>query len=126
MATLMVRARSAAEMPVLVPIVRVDRHAERGVAPRGVVADLQRNLELVEPLGHHRQADQPAPVPRHEVDRVGRHPIGGHREIALVLAILVVDDDDHLPAAIAATRAFHAREGRRTAWTVSKAKRASS
>ena len=61
--------------------------------------DHQRNLELVEPLAGHRQADQAAAVLGHEVDRLGRHLLGGHRQIAFVLAILVVDDDDHLAAA---------------------------
>ena len=58
-----VAARSAAEMPVVVPRLRVDRHAERRSRTREVFCDdHQRNLELVEPLGRHRQADQPAAV----------------------------------------------------------------
>ena len=40
-----------------------------------------------------------AAVPRHEVDRLGRHLLGGHRQIAFVLAILVVHDDDQLAGA---------------------------
>ena len=45
------------------------------------------------------QADQPAPVPRHEVDGLRRHLRRRHRQVAFVLAILVVDDDDHLTGA---------------------------
>src|SRR3546814_20063150 len=41
------------------------------------------------------RSDQPAPVRRHEVDRVGGHHLRGDDEIALVLAILVVDEDEH-------------------------------
>ena len=34
---------------------------------------------------------------RHEVDGVRRRELGGDDEIALVLALGIVDDDDHLP-----------------------------
>ncbi len=59
----------------------------------------QRNLELVEPLAGHRHADQAAAVRGHEVDDLRRHLLGRDRQVAFVLAILVVDDDDHLAAA---------------------------
>ena len=61
-----------------------------------LVADHQRDAQLVEPLAGHRQADEAAAVAGHEVDRLGRHLLGRDREVALVLAVLVVDDDDHL------------------------------
>ena len=77
----------------------VDRHADRRLARRRVVGDLERNLELVEPLRRHRQADEAAAVLRHEVDGLRRHLRRRHRQIAFVLAILVVDDDDHLAGA---------------------------
>ena len=32
---------------------------------------------------------------RHEVDRLGRDEIGGEHEVALVLAVLLVDEHDH-------------------------------
>ena len=48
-----------------------------------------------DPLLGQRQADEAAPLARHEVDRLGRDQIGGHRQVALVLAILVVDEDHH-------------------------------
>ena len=60
----------AAEMPVVTSPLRVDRHAERRAERRRVGVHRQRDLELVEPLPGHRQADQPAAVLRHEVDRV--------------------------------------------------------
>ncbi len=93
---------------------RVNRHAEGRVAPRGVVADLERNLELIEPIGHHGEANEPAAVSRHEVDGVWRDAIGGHREVAFVLAVLIVHDDDHLARGNRRDGAFDAREGRRT------------
>ena len=90
-----VAARSPAEMPVVVrPFASIG--TQNAVSKRdGVLRDHQRDLELVEPLRRHRQADQAAAVSRHEVDRLGRDLLGGDRQIALVLAILVVDDDDH-------------------------------
>ena len=91
-----------------------DRHAERRLEARAVLRHHQRNLELVEPLRRHRQADQAAAVARHEVDRLRRDLLGGDRQVALVLAILVVDDDDH-PAGADRRRAASsiARERRR-------------
>ena len=59
----MVAARSAAEMPVLVPRLASIDDAERRVEPRASsCCTIERNLELVEPLRRHRQADQAAPV----------------------------------------------------------------
>src|SRR5262249_14168130 len=45
--------------------------------------------------GRHRQADEAAAVTRHEVDRFRRHLLGGDGQVALVLAIGIVHDDDH-------------------------------
>jgi hypothetical protein len=77
----------------------LDGHAERGAEPGGVllVADHERDPQLVEPLAEHRQAHEPAAVAGHEVDGLGSDLLGGDREVALVLAVLVVHDDEHLP-----------------------------
>ena len=77
----------------------LDRDRERGVERRLVLGRHQVEAELVAALGRQREADQPAPVGGHEVDRLGRRELCGHREVALVLAILVVADDDHPAAA---------------------------
>jgi flagellar biosynthesis/type III secretory pathway ATPase len=45
------------------------------------------------------EADETAALLAHEVDRLGRDELGGHREVTLVLSILVVTDDHHLPLA---------------------------
>ena len=42
-----------------------------------------------------RQADQAAPVARHEVDVLGTDELRRNHQVALVLAVLVVHDDDH-------------------------------
>ena len=56
----------------------------------------------------HREADQAARVGRHEVDVLGRDELGGEHEVALVLAIFVVDEDHHLAGADVFQRALDA------------------
>ena len=62
-----------------------------------VVAHHLRNVKLVEPRARQRHADQSAGVLAHEVDRIGRDHRRRHHDVAFVLAVLVVEDDDHLP-----------------------------
>ncbi len=76
---------------------RLDRDAERRAPPGGVLLDHQRDVELVETLSGHGQADQPPAVGRHEVDDLRRDELRRADEVAFVLAILVVQDDRHLP-----------------------------
>ena len=47
---------------------------------------------------------------RHEIDRLGRDAVGGDGEVALVLAVLVVDDDHELAGADVGDRLLDARE----------------
>jgi hypothetical protein len=77
----------------------LDGDREGGAQAGLVVADHHRQLELVDERVVHGQADEAAGVGRHEVDRLGRHLLGGEHEVALVLAILVVDEDDHAAGA---------------------------
>ena len=92
-----VRARSAAEMPVVTPsaasidTVKVRAHATSGSR------DHRRQLERSAALLGQREADQAARMPRHEIDRLGRDELGGEHEVAFVLAILLVDQHDHSP-----------------------------
>src|SRR5207245_2166446 len=86
--------------------------------------------ELVAALGRERQADQPAPLLGHEVDRLRGHELGRDREIALVLAIGVIAYDHHLAQADLVDRALDRGERcgdpRRAHRTASPASRASS
>jgi hypothetical protein len=95
------------------PLLRLDRHAERGAELRVVllVADHQRDAQRVEPLAGHGQADQAAAVAGHEVDDVGRHLLRRDREIPFVLAVLVVHDHDHAPVADVRDRRRYVAEG---------------
>ncbi len=54
---------------------------------------------MVEALLGHGEADQAASMLGHEVDGFGRDLLGGERDVAFVLAVLVVDDDDHAAGA---------------------------
>src|SRR6266446_6069597 len=76
-------------------------HADRegGAERRGVVGDHHRDLQLVEALAEHGHADEPAPVLGHEVDRLRGRLLGGHEQVAFVLAVLVVDHDEHATGA---------------------------
>ena len=81
------------------PPARLDRDRERRAEVGRVLLDHRRQLEGVAPLLGQGEADQPAPLARHEVDRLRRDLFGGDDEIAFVLAVLVVDDDDELARA---------------------------
>ncbi len=60
MATATVRARSAAEMPVVTPSRASMRDGEGGRVAGAVGLRHQRQAELFDPLARHRQADQAA------------------------------------------------------------------
>ncbi len=78
-------------------LARLDRDRERCLVDRFVLGRHQLEAELVAAPGGQREADPAARLACHEVDRVRSDVLGSHDEVALVLAILVVDDDDHLP-----------------------------
>ena len=72
----------------------IDRHGEGGLQRGRVVLDDRRQIE---PLGHFGQdghAELPPAVGDHEIDDLRRHLFGRADEIALVLAVLGVHDDD--------------------------------
>src|SRR5690606_19489270 len=64
----------------------------------GVVHHHERQVELAGPLGRDGRADHARGVVEEEGDGLGRGELGRHDEVALVLAVLVVDDDDDLAA----------------------------
>ena len=77
------------------PALGVDGLAEWG-AEGGRVAG--RNLPQVEGVAAllgEREADEAAAVLGHEVDGFGSDAVGGHRQVAFVFAVFVVDEDDH-------------------------------
>ena len=80
-------------------VARVDADREGGPAGRAVLVGHHRQAQGGHLLLGERQADEPAALAGHEVDRLGRDQVGGHGQVALVLAILVVDHDDHAAGA---------------------------
>ena len=78
---------------------RLDGHGEgRGVA-RAVRARHQLEMKLLGAVGVERQADKPAAMLGHEIDGVRRCHLRGDDEVALVLALLCIDEDEHAPVA---------------------------
>ena len=95
-ATWIVRARSCGGDAGGDALARLDRDGERGAERRLVLLGHRPQLELVAALVGQAEADEPARVRRHEVDRLGRDELRRDRQVALVLAVRVVDDDDEL------------------------------
>src|ERR687894_752721 len=77
----------------------VDAHGEGRAHALGVVGDHERQVELACALGADGRADDAGGVVQEEGDGLGRGGLGRHDEVALVLAVLVVDDDHDLTAA---------------------------
>jgi hypothetical protein len=89
--------RSKAEIPVVTPCAGVPSTEMVNAVPCGLVAgDHGGQRELSCPIAGQRQADQSTAVGAHEVDHFRRRMIGRRHKVTLVLAILVVHDNDHL------------------------------
>src|SRR5271163_4614770 len=73
----------------------VNGFGEGGAVDGGVDGGHERQVKLVAALLGEGQADEAAAVLGHEVDGFGRDFFGGHGEVAFVLAVFVVDEDDH-------------------------------
>jgi hypothetical protein len=74
---------------------RFDGQREVGAMLAVRLADHQRQAQLAAALRGQREADEAAAETRHEVDVGGGDLLRGHHEVAFVLAILIVHDDDH-------------------------------
>ena len=91
---------------------RVHGFRERRAELGRVVGNEQLEAEVVRDLRRHRRAQDAAAVLDREVHHLGRGVLGGEHDVALVLPVGVVDDDDHAPGAHAAERLLD-REQRR-------------
>ncbi len=78
---------------------RLDRHGELGTEARTVARRHQRQLERFAALAGHRHADQATGMLGHEVDVLGLAALGCHDDVAFVLAVFVIHEDDHLALA---------------------------
>lgn len=75
----------------------VDGHREGRTVPGGVVLDHQGELQALEAVGQHGQADHATPVAGHEGNRRRRDVLGGDAQIAFVFARFVVTQNQHFP-----------------------------
>ena len=75
----------------------LDRDSECGAEGCGVVLNHHGDSEVFEAFPGHGNADETAPVLGHEINDFRAALVGGDGEIALVLTVLVIDNDDHLP-----------------------------
>ena len=91
----------------------LDRDREVGRVMLIRIADHQRQAQLLAALACHRQAYQAAAVCRHVVDVLGPDLRRSHDEVTLVLAILVIDHDDHLAVRDIGDDVFDIAERRR-------------
>ena len=78
---------------------RLDRDREGGLHRFLVVAAHGREAEVIDAVLGEREADQPAPMSGHEVDRLRGGHLRGDDKVALVLAVLIIDEDVHPPVA---------------------------
>ena len=92
----MVAARSPAEMPVVVSPRRSTETRKAGALGLGVAQHHRAEVELRRPFGGDRHADHTGRVVQEEGEGLGRGELGRHDEVALVLPVLVVDDDHDL------------------------------
>ena len=106
-----VAARSAAEMPVVVPA-RASTETVNAVRWVSVLcATIKRQRERVAPVTLERLADHAARVADHERDRLRGHLLRRHDQVALVLTVGIVDDDDELAALDGRDRVLDLGEG---------------
>ena len=77
------------------PFGRLDRDGEVRAVDGAVVGRHRRQPQPFGVLGGDRHADQTAAVLREEVDLLGRDEVRGEHEVAFVLAVLLIDEDDH-------------------------------
>ena len=73
----------------------VHAHLEIGLEGFPIVRDHPLDPQLLQPFGGGRRANQAAAVLGHEVDGLLARVFRGHDQIAFVLAVGVVHDDDH-------------------------------
>ena len=78
---------------------RLDGLSEGGAEAGGVLLRHGEEAQVVGALLGEGEADEAAAIAGHEVDGFGSDVLGGEGEVAFVLAIFVVDDDDHAAGA---------------------------
>ena len=78
---------------------RFDSFSKCGAEAGGVLVGHGAEAEVVSALLGEGKADEASSVTGHEVDGLGSDELGGKSEVAFILAVLVVDNDDHAAGA---------------------------
>ena len=78
------------------PARRVHAHLEIGFERLAVLRHHPLDAQLLQPVGRGGHADQATAVLGHEIDCLGCGVFSGHDQIAFILAVGVIDDDDQL------------------------------
>ncbi len=78
---------------------RFDGNRERRLVPGLVGRRHELQIELLGAVARQRKADEPAPVLRHEVHGFRRAHLRRNDKIAFVLAVLGIDQNEHLAVA---------------------------
>ena len=78
---------------------QVHRHSKRGTQHRGVVVNLHVQFQFMAALGGNGCTQHATALAQHEVDFLFGDFFGGDDKIALVLTVLVINDNNKLAAA---------------------------
>ncbi len=87
-------------------VAEVDGHQEGGALALGVLHHHRVQVQLTSTLGRDRRADVARRVVQEERDLLRGDELGGHDQVAFVLAVLVVDHDDDLTSPDGGDRVF--------------------
>ncbi|KAF1053240.1 MAG: hypothetical protein GAK43_01527 [Stenotrophomonas maltophilia] len=74
----------------------LDGNGELGAEARAIALHHQRQAQALATLTGHGHAHQTTGVLDHEIDVFGAGALGGHDQVAFVLAVFVIHEDDHL------------------------------
>ena len=74
----------------------IDADGEGGLVAVGIGTDHQRKIKDIETLTLHGNADETAGLGSHEVDLEGCGELGSADDVAFILAVLIIDDNDRL------------------------------
>ena len=80
-------------------IARFNGNGEGGLVPRAIGLRHQRQAQLIHPCARHGKADQATRIACHEIDCIRRRELRGDHQIALILAVFVIHQDEHAPTA---------------------------
>ena len=96
------------------PMAKVHRDGKGRSLGLGICHHHQGQVQLVGPLALEGHTEYSRGVLKEEGHTFGRDVLGGHDEVAFVLAILVIDHDDHPATAQLCQRLFDSSQGHQT------------